>query len=249
MVDDVCLRCKVSMWALVCATVVYAAESEHPVLGQVSSMPRSPRGNCPYSWVCLKWFFIFPMENPPRLGNRLSECFFNFGRTPNQQIQVLLEDSLWNSVAGKLMRYFSHFDTCFDAHMDNQHVLARTRRTSWTKLPGVCNSLLVKITMFYVYFSNMFYGNSSNESMIVHIHRHFFQGNHPSKLPLCLRPPWSKREDWCTGHGLCLHSSSLFQQRCSHVLPPCYGQYQHDMIIYLVVGNTQDPLVKMSQIP
>ena len=59
--------------------------------------------------------------------------------------------------------------------MDNQHVLARTRRTSWTKLPGVFNSLLVKITMFYVYFSNMFYGNSSNESMIVHIHRHFFK--------------------------------------------------------------------------
>jgi hypothetical protein len=193
--------------------------------------------------------FYFPNGKSTMTGESIKWIFLNFGRTPKQQIQVLLEDSLWDSVAGKLMRYFSHFDTCFDAHMDKQHVLARTRRTSWTKLPGVCNSLLVKITMFYVFFFKYVLWTFIELSMIVHIHRHFFQGNHPSKLPLCLRSPWSKREDWCTGHGLCLHSSSLFQQRCSHVLPPCYGQYQHDMIIYLVVGNTQDPLVKMSQIP
>ena len=121
-----------------------------------------PKGKLPIFLGLFEVIFYFPNGKSTMTGESIKWIFLNFGRTPKQQIQVLLEDSLWDSVAGKLMRYFSHFDTCFDAHMDKQHVLARTRRTSWTKLPGVCNSLLVKITMFYVFFSNMFYGHSSN---------------------------------------------------------------------------------------
>ena len=165
MVDDVCLRCKVSMWALVCATVVYAAESEHPVLGQVSSHATVPQGETAHI-PGFVWsdFFYFPNGKSTTTGESIKWMFFFLilggpRISKSKYCWRIPYGIVW---LGNSWDISAHFDTCFDAHMDNQHVLARTRRTSWTKLPGVCNSLLVKITMFYVYFSNTFYGNSSN---------------------------------------------------------------------------------------
>ena len=43
-----------------------------------------------------RWFVIFPMENPPWLGNRLSECVLFFGG-PLKQIQVDTLQTMNNS--------------------------------------------------------------------------------------------------------------------------------------------------------
>jgi hypothetical protein len=45
-----------------------------------NSYVKLPEGNMAWlSWVCLRWFFVFPMDNPPEMGNRWSEYSIFFG--------------------------------------------------------------------------------------------------------------------------------------------------------------------------
>ena len=56
----------------------------------------------PVPWVCLRWFFIFPMENPPWLGNRWSEYFLFFGHpesaNPRFSLRTCLRRGGYNMV-------------------------------------------------------------------------------------------------------------------------------------------------------
>ena len=86
----------------------------------------SPEGiDCFLSRFCLRWFLIFPIGNPPWLGNRWSEYLNYFLGTPNQQIQVIGRDTSNYS--------WFHEDELWRC-MKKSHPIAIKGRPKWTHI-------------------------------------------------------------------------------------------------------------------